>query len=54
MDLDFANWLHDVVVAVLNRLTSDIPVVCKEIGSNYLKDGELCIIDSGKPFKWTK
>ena len=27
MDLDFANWLHDVVVAVLNRLTSDIPVV---------------------------
>jgi len=54
MDSDFAAWLHDIVAAVLNRLDSEIPVVCKEIGSNYLRHGELCIMDSGKPFKWAR
>jgi hypothetical protein len=54
MDPGFATWLHDVVLAVLSRLDLDIAVVCKEIGSNYLKDGEFCVLDSGKPFKWTR
>src|SRR5882672_9207038 len=54
LEPDFATWLHDVVRALLSRLDTDISVVCREIGSNYLKNGELYVIDSGQPFKWTQ
>jgi hypothetical protein len=54
MEPRFVTWLHDVVRALLTRLDADIPAVCKEIGSHYLKDGEFYVLDSGKPFKWTQ
>ncbi len=53
-DPRFATWLHDVVLALLSRLDSNVAVLCKEVGSHYLKDGEFYILDSGKPFKWTQ
>jgi hypothetical protein len=53
LDQRFAAWLHDIVLALRTRLDSDVAVVCKEVGSNYLKAAEFHILESGKPLKWT-
>jgi hypothetical protein len=51
----FVSWLHDIIELLANRLDADIGMVAKEIGSNYLKSGEMHLLDTGKkPFEWTK
>ncbi len=51
----FVAWLHDLVAALSCRLDVDISLVAKEIGSSYLRDGEIYQLDTGmKPFEWTK
>lgn len=55
LDPRFVLWLHAVVNALAGRLAADINLVSKEIGSNYLKNGELYLLDTGKkPFEWSK
>lgn len=50
----FVTELHDIVDALTRRLDTDIEVVAKEVGSNYLKNGEAYLLDTGKkPFEWT-
>lgn len=52
---DFVSELHDIIEVLANRLDADIRKVAKEIGSNYLKNGETCLLDTGKKlFEWTK
>ena len=52
-DSRFVSWLHELVSALTTRLVADIAVVAKEIGSNYLKNGETFQLDTGaKPFEW--
>jgi len=37
------------------RLDDDIRVVAREVGSNYLQDGETFVIDTDeKAFDWTR
>jgi hypothetical protein len=51
----FVSELHDLVVKLSRRLDADIKVIAKEIGSNYLQNGEVYEIDTGKkPFEWTR
>lgn len=51
----FVSELHDIVAAFSNRLDADISVIAKEVGSNYLQNGEVYQLDTGKrPFEWTK
>jgi len=51
----FVSELHDLVVVLSRRLDDDIRVVAKEVGSNYLQNGEVYQIDTGKrPFEWTQ
>lgn len=51
----FVQELHDVVKALSDRIAGDIRVVAREVGSRYLKDGEIYTIDTGKKaFKWTQ
>ncbi len=51
----FVSELHDLVVVVSRRLDGDIGTVAKEVGSNYLKNGEVFQIETGKkPFEWTQ
>jgi hypothetical protein len=50
----FVSELHDLVVILSRRLDDDINVVATEVGSNYLQNGEIYQIDTGKkPFEWT-
>jgi len=52
---DFVSELHDIIKVLANRLDADIRIVSKEVGSNYLKYGETCLLDTGKkPFEWTR
>ena len=54
-EIGFVSELHDIVNALTRRLDDDIRAVSKEIGSKYLKNGETCLLDTGKkPFEWTK
>ena len=51
----FVSELHDLVVELSRRLDEDIRVVAREVGSNYLHNGEVYQLDTGKkPFEWTK
>ena len=51
----FVSELHDLIEVLAKRLDADIKMVAKEIGSNYLKSGETCLLDTGsKLFAWTK
>ncbi len=51
----FASWLHDLILTLSLRLNDDIKLVVKEVGSNYLKSGEVYVLDTGKnPFEWTQ
>jgi hypothetical protein len=51
----FVSELHDLVEVLSRRLDNDIRVVAKEVGSNYLQDGETYAIDTGKKsFEWTQ
>jgi hypothetical protein len=37
------------------RLDGDIQIVAREVGSNYLMNGEIFVIDTGKnSFEWTQ
>ena len=50
----FAPWLYAIVHAFNARLGSDIPIVAKEIGSNYLENGEIYAFDTGADqFAWS-
>jgi len=50
----FVSELHDIIEMLTKRLDTDIRVIAKEIGSNYLKNGETYLLDTGlKPFEWT-
>jgi hypothetical protein len=51
---EFVSELHDLVTVLSRRLDDDLRVVAKEVGSNYLKNGEVFVIETGKkPFNWT-
>lgn len=52
---EYAAWLHDVVVALNQRLTVDIQAVAAKVGEAYLEHGEQCELDTGKPpFDWSR
>jgi hypothetical protein len=51
----FVSELHDLIVVLSRRLDGDIRIVAKEVGSNYLHNGGVYQIDTGKkPFEWTR
>ena len=51
----FVSELHDLVVVLSRRLDGDIGTVAKEVGSNYLRHGQVYQIDTGtRPFAWTQ
>jgi hypothetical protein len=51
---EFAPWLHELVERFAERLDADIRVVAKEIGSNYLGEGDTYELDTGADdFAWT-
>ncbi len=51
---EYAPWLHDVVDQFAVQLDADIRVIAKEIGSNYLADGDTYELDTGADnFTWT-
>jgi hypothetical protein len=50
----FVLELHDVVTVLSRRLEDDIRMVAKEVGSSYLRNGDIFVIDTAKKiFKWT-
>src|SRR5258708_3732498 len=54
-ETQFVSELHDLVSTLSHRLDDDIRAVAKEVGSNYLKNGETYLIDTGKKsFEWTQ
>ena len=54
-DPNFVAWLYELVDALAKRLAMDISVVAKEVGSNYLKNSEIYLLDTGeRPFEWSK
>jgi hypothetical protein len=53
LEPEYAPWLYEVVEALAQRLDADIPVVLREIGGTYLREGEVYELDTGKPpFEW--
>jgi hypothetical protein len=54
-DPQFVSKLHDLVTVLSRRLDGDIQIVAREVGSNYLMNGEIFVIDTGKnSFEWTQ
>jgi hypothetical protein len=50
----FAPWLCQVVQAFAARLAADIRIVTKEVGSNYLDEGQVYELENGVDhFSWT-
>jgi hypothetical protein len=54
-EIGFVQELHDVVKVLSDRLRDDIRMVAKEVGSRYLKNGEIYQINTDKKsFVWTQ